>query len=65
MTVAQIKKAVQEMIVDNAARKAQIDKDWDGHYGDLSCVEYESNAGELGALTDVLYVIEHGDESQL
>jgi|TARA_R110000744_G_scaffold357289_1_gene464106 hypothetical protein len=65
MTVEQIKTAVEEMLVDNAASKARIDKEWDGHYGDLSCVEYESNAGECGALHDVLYFIEHGDESQL
>ena len=64
MTIEKIKAAIEEMITDNATSKARIDKDWDSHYGDLSCVEYEFNAGELSALTDIMYVIEHGDESQ-
>ena len=24
----------------------QIDKEWDGHYGDLSCTEYQYNFGQ-------------------
>jgi hypothetical protein len=64
MTVKEIKVAVERMMTDNAERKASIDKAWNSHYGDLSCVEYEFNAGELSALTDIMYVIEHGDESR-
>ena len=64
MTIKEIKATVEQMIADNAANKERIDKEWNSHYGDLSCVEYEFNAGELSALTDIMYVIEHGAEAR-
>ena len=64
MTVKEIKATVEQMIADNAASKESIDKNWNSHYGDLSCVEYEFNAGELSALNDIMYVIEHGAEAR-
>lgn len=58
----QIKAAVKELMADNVAEKARIDKEWNGVYGDLSCTEYEANHGYHGALIDVLNIIDSEDE---
>jgi hypothetical protein len=61
MNTEQIKAAVLELMADNEAEKARIDKEWDSHYGDLSCTEYEANHAYRGALLDVLNIIDSNE----
>lgn len=62
MTVEQIINKINSMLDDTRLEKDQIDEEWNGIYGSLSCHEYDANSAYEGALLDVLSIIE-GDIS--
>ena len=63
MTIEQIKTFIQELQLENAEERAKIDKDYNGHYGDVSAPVYEYNNGEERALTNIMGFILDGEQS--
>ena len=57
MTKEQVVNIIEELMKQNKLEKVRIDEEWNGVYGDLSCTDYEANAGYHGALLDVLDII--------
>ena len=64
MTKEQVINVVEELMKDNKLEKARIDQEWNGVYGDLSCTDYEANAGYHAALLDVLNIIVDEEEGE-
>ena len=44
---------INDMLLELDKQKANWDKEWDGHYGDLSAPEWNSIMGQIMCLNDL------------